>query len=109
MLCGIGVDGVLGEEGGGGEVKSKNMPDMVGAFRIKRQISLVAKWREEIDVMKAEGKTMTPYDIKREMEFAAHDPMMKELTHFEKWCIAEIEKRWELTATTPSAHSNEAK
>jgi hypothetical protein len=59
--------------------------------RIRRQNSLTTQWRIEIDAIKKSGKRITDFDIAREMLFASQDEGMKPLTHFEKWCIAEIE------------------
>ena len=73
-------------------MKARNMPDMIGSLRVRRQNSLTTKWREEIEDIKKFGKRITDFDIAREMLFASQDEGMKPLTHFEKWCIAEIEQ-----------------
>lgn len=73
-------------------MKPSQMPDMSAAFRTRRQNALTSKWREEIEAIKTSGKRITDYDIAREMLFASQDEGMKPMTHFEKWCIAEIEQ-----------------
>lgn len=68
------------------------MPDMTSAFRIRRQNRLTTQWREEIEEIKKSGKRITDFDIAREMLLASQNEAIKPLTHFEKWCIAEIEQ-----------------
>lgn len=56
-----------------------------------KQSRLIAKWRGEIARIQQDGPRMTAYDIRRELSYAAMGNGVKELTHFEKRCIAEIE------------------
>jgi len=74
-------------------------PTKAELSRIRRQNNLTVKWREEIEEIKQSGKRITDFDIAREMLFASQDEEMKPLTHFEKWCIAEIEQLMKHTPT----------